>query len=315
MTTHNPKSTRGPKVTRGPKSPGVTPADRAAGIIAMCAAMTCFIVSDVFSKLAMATLPIGETIALRGVISVAIFAVPVLLARTVGLMRTQMSWLWLLRIVTEIGGAVSFVSAIAYLPIANVVAIAQTSPLIMTAIAAIFLGEVVGRRRWLATVVGFCGVLLIVKPGASGFSWWSILPICSMVCILARDIATRRMDRTIPATLITFSTAIGVTFSGFGMGVFETNWHWPSAGEWAYLTAAALFVAMAYYFSIDAVRKAELSTVAPFRYVIVPLSLLAGWLVWSEVPDQIALAGIAIIAGAGVYTFLRERSLHRTLLP
>ncbi len=287
------------------------PTNSAAGIMAMCAAMTCFIVSDVFSKLAMATLPIGETIALRGIISVAIFAIPVLLAGTAGLIKTRMSRLWLLRIATEMIGAVSFVSAIALLPIANVVSISQTSPLVMTAIAAIFLGEVVSWRRWAATVAGFCGVLLIVKPGSNGFSWWSILPICSMVSILARDIATRRMDVTIPATLITFSTAIGVTVSGLGMGAFETNWRWPSAWDWAYLAAAALSVALAYNFSIQAVRNAELSVVAPFRYVILPLSLAAGWLVWSEVPDVLALTGIGIIAAAGAYSFVRERTPPR----
>jgi drug/metabolite transporter (DMT)-like permease len=281
--------------------------DSASGILAICAAMACFIVSDVFSKLVMARLPVGETIALRGILSVAIFAIPVALDGTIGLIWQRMSGLWAARIGSEMVGAASFITAISMLPIANVVAISQTSPLFMTAIAALFLGEIVGWRRWAATVAGFLGMLLIVKPGSGAFAWWSILPLCTMASIIVRDIATRRMDKAIPATLITFSTAVGVMLSGFGIGLVEAQWLLPRADEWFYLLAAAGFVATAYYFSIQAVRRAELSVVAPFRYVILPLSLMAGWVVWGEVPDVYAILGIAVIAIAGAYTFLRER--------
>ena len=285
----------------------VHPNEAVAGILAMCAAMTCFVISDVFSKLVTADLPIGETIALRGVLSTAIFAVPVLVSGTAPMLREKFSRLWLARIVTEMGGAVTFISAITFLPMANVVAILQTSPLVMSAAAAIVLGERAGIRRWLATIAGFIGVLAIVKPGFGSFSWWSMLAVATTACVVVRDVATRRMDRTIPATLITFTTAAGVTLAGVSLGLFETGWRWPTSQQWLYMLGAAAFVAMAYYFSIEAVRRAELAIVAPFRYTNLPLSLLAGWFIWREVPDVWSLLGIAIIAAAGVATFVRER--------
>jgi drug/metabolite transporter (DMT)-like permease len=197
----------------------------------------------------------------------------------------------------------TFISAIALLPIANVVAISQTAPLVLTAVAARFLGERVDRRRWLATLAGFGGVLCIVKPGTSAFSWWSLLALGTMISIVVRDVATRRMDPTIPATLITLSTAFGVMLSGFGLSAIEGGWQVPTSWGWFCLAGAALFIALAYYFAIQAVRTAELSVIAPFRYTIVPMSVLAGWLVWREVPDWPSLLGMGIIAVAGVVTY------------
>lgn len=279
--------------------------DTQRGILAMCLAMASFIVSDVCSKLVTTALPISETIALRGVIASAIFAVPVLLGGSLPMLAQRFGGLWLLRVVTEVTGALTYVSAITFLPIANVVSISQTSPLLMTAVAAVFLRERVGVLRWCATIAGFAGVVLIVWRGLEGFSWWSLAAVGTMLSVVVRDVATRRMDRTIPVTLITLTTAVGVTAGGFLLGLFETGWRFPTGQQWLYLASAAFFVALGYAFSIEAVRRAELSAVAPFRYTILPMSLLAGWLVWREIPHRDALIGIAIIALAGVVTFAR----------
>jgi drug/metabolite transporter (DMT)-like permease len=280
--------------------------DSVGGIVAMCLAMVCFIVSDVFSKLAAETLPVGEVILLRGLMTTALFTVPALAAGTIGILLEKFSRAWAMRVFGEMAAAILFISALAHLPIANVVSITQTVPLAMTAVAAVVLGEVVGWRRWIATAAGFCGVLLIAKPGTAGFSWWSLAALGTVGAIIVRDIATRRMDKSVPVMLITLTTAIGVSIAGLGLSAVEGAWQQPSAMAWAYLAGGAAAVGGAYHFSIQAVRKAQLSTVAPFRYTIVPLSLVAGYLVWRDIPDVFSLLGIAIIAGAGLYTFLAE---------
>ena len=282
-------------------------ADSVGGIIAMCLAMTCFIISDVFSKLAAAALPVGEVIVVRGLMTILIVVAPVLASGALASLSDRFSQAWSVRVLGEMAAAILFVSALTYLPIAHVVAITQTVPLVMTAAAAIFLGEIVGWRQWAATCFGFAGVLLIVKPGTAGFSWWSLAALGSVAAIVVRDIATRRMDKTIPATLITLTTAVGVTVAGCALSSVEGGWRSPSLLLLLYLAGGAVAVGGAYYFSILAVRKAQLSTVAPFRYTIVPLSLIAGFLIWDDSPDGLSMLGITIIAGAGLYTFLHEK--------
>jgi drug/metabolite transporter (DMT)-like permease len=289
----------------------VDQSDPLGGIVAMIAAMTCFIFSDVFAKLASETLPVGEVIAVRGVFSTLFSAVPVLIARTLPLLLTKFNGPWLIRVGGEMLAALGFISALAHMPIANVVSITQTIPLAMTAAGAVIFGEIVGWRRWSATIIGFLGVLLIVKPGSGDFSWWSLGAVLCVFAVTVRDIATRRLGAEVPASLITFTTAIGVTFAGAGLGVVQGGWSMPSPLATLYLASAAATVSSAYYFSILAIRKAPLSVVAPFRYTIIPLSLIAGYLVWNTVPDSSALLGIAIIAASGLYTFLRQQRTQK----
>lgn len=281
------------------------------GILAMLAAMTCFIVSDVFSKLASETLPVGEVITLRGLFSIAFAALPVLIAGSLPILRAKFNGPWLIRVGAEMLAALGFISALAHMPIANVVSITQTIPLAMTAAGALAFGERIGWRRWTAAIVGFCGVLLVVKPGSGDFSWWSLGALLCVFAVTIRDIATRRLDSGIPASLITFTTAIGVTIAGAGLGLAQGGWSMPSSLAFLQLAGAAATVSAAYYFSILAIRKAALSVVAPFRYTIIPMSLIAGYLVWNTVPDATALIGITIIAATGLYTFLREQQQRK----
>lgn len=285
--------------------------DAIAGMAAMTAAMACFIVSDVGCKIAAGHgLPVGQVIALRGSFSILLMLVPVLVAHELGLIAQRFSRIWSLRIAGEMVAAIAFISTLVHMPLAHVVAITQTIPLAITAAGALLLGETVGWRRWLATFVGFGGVLLIVRPGTEAFSWWSLGALLSVLAVTVRDIMTRRMPADISSAAITLTTAAGVAVSGFGMGFVEGAWILPSPAAIAALAVAAAAIAAGYVFSIHAVRAAPLSTIAPFRYTIIPMSLLLGYLIWGEVPDTLALLGIAVIAAAGIYTFARERRLR-----
>jgi drug/metabolite transporter (DMT)-like permease len=286
-----------------------SPGDNVLGILAMVAAMSCFIISDICSKLASASVPSGEVIAVRGLFASLFMGTAVLVQGHLPLVRQLFSRLWALRMAGEIGAAITFIPALAHLPISNVVTITQTTPLALTAAGALLFAEPVGWRRWTATAFGFGGVLLIVKPGTAAFSWWSIAVLGCVVAVVIRDIATRRMSRAVPATLLTATTAMGVTLAGCGLGVFERAWTLPDATTALQLATSGVAVSGGYYFSVLAVRYAALSTVAPFRYTIIPLSLIAGYLIWGDKPDAMAVVGIIIIVASGLYTFLRERSV------
>jgi drug/metabolite transporter (DMT)-like permease len=281
--------------------------DSVRGIAAMIGAMCCFIFSDMFAKLASASVPVGEVIAIRGFFSTVFMAIPVFMQGTWPLLVPRFSRAWAVRILGEVGAALTFIPALANMPIANVVAITQTVPLALTAAGAAFFGEIVGWRRWTATVIGFLGVLLIVRPGTAAFSWWSIAALGCVAAVVVRDIATRRMKPGVPATLLSASTAAGVMLAGCGLSLFTGPWVQPSAWTAFCIAASGVAVAGGYYFSILAIRLAAFSTVAPFRYTIIPMSLVAGYFIWGDRPDVLSLLGIAVIVSAGIYTFLREQ--------
>lgn len=282
-------------------------AETSGAISAMCAAMASFIISDAFSKLASASMPVSQVLTLRAFYAALIFAVPVIAAGSLARLPALFSRLWALRVVSEIGAAMTFLAALAHMPIANVTTIIQTAPLATTAAAAAVLAERMTTGQWVATVVGFLGALLIVQPGTDAFSWWSIIALASVAFVICRDLATRRMDRAIPSSLINLSTSGAVVLAGLCLSFIQRGWIWPDLTNQTYLFGSAAGVALAYHFLIVAIRKAPISTIAPFRYTIVPMSLVAGWLIWNEFPDHLALLGIVVIAASGLYTFLAHR--------
>ena len=184
-------------MTSQPSRPSAEP-NYASGIIAMSAAMAFFVFSDVFTKLATERLPVGQVITLRGAISFFIFIVPSILFGYLVYLRDRMSWPWLIRVMGEMGAALTFIPALAHMPLADLTAIVQTIPLAMTAAGALILGELVGIRRWTATMIGFLGALLIIQPGTDQFTWWSLAALGCVASVVVRDIATRKLDTTPP---------------------------------------------------------------------------------------------------------------------
>lgn len=284
------------------------------GMLALTFAMAMFVVSDVLCKLGTEAMPSSEVIALRGVFSLALSTIPFLIW---GGFNTDVAMLkssgkvvpFFQRIGGEMGAAVTFIPALAILPLSTAVSITQTTPLVMTAAGALFLGEKVGVRRWTATGIGFLGVLLVMQPWADGFSWWTVLPLLCVLAVVYRDLVTRRMGSAVSTQFLTLGTAAGVTVAGLLLGIFQRGWVVPPLSATIGLFFAAVCIVAAYWGTITAVRSAQLSTIAPFRYTIIPMSLVASHAVWSDVPDRYVIAGVAIIAGAGLYTFFRERRL------
>jgi drug/metabolite transporter (DMT)-like permease len=286
------------------------------GILAMVLAMAGFAISDMLVKLAGGALPVGEIITLRG----ALAAVMVTLIATVtgdlftGLdyLRSPKRWLIALRTVSEIGATICFLSGLVRLPFADASAIAQFVPLGVTAAAAIFLGEPVGWRRWLATFVGFIGVMIIIKPGTSAFDPAALWIVGSMVFVVTRDLVTRQIGAEVPSLFLISLSAVCVMLSGFGFLPFET-WVMPSPGQVLLLMGSAVGVIAGYFFVIRAMQSGEVAIVAPFRYVVILYAILIGVVVFGERPPASTYLGIAIVIGAGLYTLHRERVRKRRL--
>lgn len=278
------------------------------GIGAMLVAMASIVANDVFVKLVSKDLPLGEIIAIRGAMATLVIAI-------IAHFRDQLipgisvrSPYVGLRLVGEIGATILFLSALIHMPIGVVSAIMQFVPLAVIAGAALFLSESVGWRRWLATLMGLFGVMLIVWPVDGQFDAWALLALGAVIFVAMRDLATRRIDTSIPTLFLTTLTAAGVTLLGVAMLVFEA-WQMPSVVQLVMLFAAALLLLCSYFTIIVAMRIGEVAVVAPFRYSVVFWALIAGFLVWGDKPDRLALLGMVIVISAGLYTFKRERTL------
>jgi drug/metabolite transporter (DMT)-like permease len=276
----------------------------------MLAAMAAFVVNDAMMKLAATDLPTGQVIFLRGLIIVPVLAALMLASAT----RTTLEMLCrpgiLARCVAEVAAAILYLSALFHMPIADCTAILQFTPLALTAGAALFLGAPVGWRRWLATLVGLIGVLIIIRPGASAFNPYAALALLSVTFIAARDLITRRLGKDVPTIVIAFTSTAAVAVSSLGLLPFET-WRWPSSAAMLALLVASTALLGAQYWIILAMRTGDIAVVAPFRYSIILWAIVAGFMVWREVPDLATWVGIAVVTAAGLYTFLREHRLAR----
>ena len=287
--------------------------DALRGGASMALAMLAFIINDTMIKVVGMSLPLGEMLLVRGAFVVVIMT---LFAATTGALKHyagMFSRAVALRTVADVATTFVYLTALLHMPIANVTAINQAVPFVIVVLSAVFLGERVGIRRLSAVVVGFCGVLLVVKPASSDFNVYSLFALASMFTISLRDIVTRRIAAAVPSSLVALSNALGVTLCGAVYTMFE-GWRPLTATETGVLFACAVSLAVAYTFMVLTVRLAHVSTTAPLRYTIIVWSLLAGFVVFGNLPDITALAGIALIAASGLYTLVRERRLKASRL-
>jgi drug/metabolite transporter (DMT)-like permease len=205
-----------------------------------------------------------------------------------------------------------FLAALAQMPLANVSAILQALPLAVTMGAALFLHEPVGWRRWTAILVGFAGVMIIVRPGFEGFNSYSLLALLCVAFCALRDLVTRRIPEEIPSLAVSFATALFVTVVGGFLVVPYGGWTELTVTSTSMLLGAAILLIVGYQFIIMAMRVGDISFVAPFRYTALIWALLLGLLVFGEVPDFAMLLGAAIVVASGLYTLYRERHAGKT---
>lgn len=198
-------------------------------------------------------------------------------------------------------------SAIAYLPLADAVALNFTVPLFATAGAALFLGEVVRARRWTATAVGFLGVIIILRPGFAEFTPVMALPIVAACFTAVTTLIVKSLSRTdAPAVIVTYMNLLLTPLSLLPAAFV---WRWPTPTEWAIGLFIGLCAVLAHIAFTRAFVRADASAVMPFDYMRLPFVAVVGYLLFAEVPDGWTWAGAAVIAGAAIYIAQRESRL------
>lgn len=282
----------------------MSPAANRQGILAMLLAMSAYIGSDTLLKIVTAALPPGEIMAVRGLFATLMTFGVVAALGEIRRVRGVLSPVVLARAALEGIVAFLFITALARMPLADLTAIIQATPLILTLLCVLLGLERVGLRRWGAIAVGFAGVLLIVRPSASGLDAHAGLALLCALLVAGRDLAVRFVPAAVPSVVVALSSAAAAGISGAVIG-FGELWRLPSAGETGLLLAAAACVAIGNLAIIRSFRVGDASVVSPFRYSIVLMSIALGALVFGEWPDRLSVLGIALICSSGLYTLHR----------
>uniref|UniRef100_UPI004047AF86 DMT family transporter n=2 Tax=Yoonia sp. TaxID=2212373 RepID=UPI004047AF86 len=287
--------------------------DNLRGAAFMTGSMVAFTVNDTFLKGLSLDIPLAQTLFVRGV-GTTLFLL--MISYFMGQLRFDFSrkdWLLILiRAAAEIAAAYLFLTALFHMPIANVSAIMQVMPLSVALAAAVFFREPLGWRRVLAIAVGFGGVLLIVRPGTEGFNIYSAYVLAAVVCVTVRDLAARRLSRSVPSTMVAVIASAAVALSGGGLTA-ASDWVTLDQSAWLNTIGAMFMVVLGYLFSVTAMRIGEIGFVAPFRYASLIAALILGYLVFGDWPRNITLLGAFIVVATGMFTLYREQVAAKRL--
>lgn len=302
--------------------------DNGRGILFLAAGIAIFSLQDVILKWLSGDYPLHQAMVLRSLTAIPFFLVLLRLEGGFQSLFTSGTRAMLWR------GLIMFVAYFAYylalpaLPLATTVALYFSAPLFITILSVAMLGESVGPRRWAALAAGFGGVVIMVRPGSDLFDWAALLPVVSGFCYALSMIHARRLGTTETAAALAFwgnavFLVLALILSAiFGTGAFEgaahpslafilRGWVTPTPFDLSLMMATGLVAALGLTFLTQAYRLAEASVVTPFEYSAMIWSVLWGWLVWRELPDAVAWAGIAVIIGAGLYILWREARSSR----
>ena len=277
------------------------------GMVAMTGATSAFAINDAAMKYLVEDMAVSEAVILRGVIAVLAALVILWQARQLSFLPAMWSRPVLIRAVFEAAVVVTYMQALRLMPLGLATAILQATPLMITAFAAFSGTETVGFARWMAVLVGFVGVLLIVQPDSSGISWAMGLAILTAFFVAVRDLSNRLVPRHVPTFLIVLAASIAniVGCGLFGLAAGDV-WRMPTLFETGLIVGAALFVLAATYLITMSFRGTEVSAISPFRYVGVPVALIIGVMIWGEAPDVLATIGIILVIGAGIFAMRDE---------
>ena len=279
--------------------------DAARGICTMILGAGVLSMNDAVSKYMVESYPIGQILGLRQIAAlVAILAYVWWAGRWRDLRindRTGQAW----RGLTHVGGAALIVWSLSLLPIATVTAIAFSSPIVVLIFSMRLLGERVSWRRRIAVLIGFAGVVVIIRPGGVSFEWALLVPVAAAVVAGLRDLLTRRVARVDTSlSILVWASVLLIAVS-----LFTIPFEWKPVT----LTASVWFVfngllnAGAHFLMIDALRRGDAALISPFRYTAILWAAFTGFIVWHHLPDLYTTIGAVMLVLSGVIIARRER--------
>jgi drug/metabolite transporter (DMT)-like permease len=201
-----------------------------------------------------------------------------------------------------------FFMAIQHMQLAEVQAISFIAPLLVTALAALLLGERVGARRWTAVAIGLVGVVIILRPGSGLLHWAAFFALAQAAGNAFFHLITRSISAYDPPQVtFVFTATVGAAAASLFVPLV---WEWPTPVDWLLMMVTGVMGAIGHWFLILAYRRTEASSLAPYMYLQLPWVTLLGWLFFAHLPDPWTLVGAAVVIASGIYVFSRERYLR-----
>jgi drug/metabolite transporter (DMT)-like permease len=294
------------------------------GVGFLVLAMLIFSLQDIAVKWIGGDYPVLEIVTFRSLIALPLTLLLFRYEGGEGLPTTQRHGLEYLRGVCYFLSYTTHFMGLAALPLAEIAAIKFSGPLMITVLSVVMLGETVGPRRWLALLVGFIGVLLIVRPGVAAFNMGSVFILISVLFYALAAMLTRKLQPTdssatmayysslvyLVATLLLAPLVIGVgdvPDAHPSVAFLFRPWAMPSLFDWAIMSGLGLVWAGGMYFVARAYSVALASVVAPFEYIALPINLMWGFVIWRELPPLATWAGAALTLLSGMSILYRER--------
>jgi drug/metabolite transporter (DMT)-like permease len=280
---------------------------RLAGIGLMVLSVFMFSFGDALGKFIVATYSVGQLLLLRGAAALIVLSPSIWRGRR-EFGRLQRPWLQLLRAILSTLEVAAFFLATVYLPLADVITYYLAAPIFVTALSAIVLREEVGWRRWTAVLIGFCGVLIALRPSAHTISWPAMIALAGSMTFAVLMLITRSLRAT-PDIVLASVQFIG-TFA-FGAVLAPFGWIAPTPGSLVFFAVAGCISVCALLCGNRSLKLAPASVVVPYQYSMIIWAVMFGYAVFGDVPSIATIVGASIIIGAGFYIFLRERDLGR----
>ena len=280
------------------------------GALFMSISMAGYVTNDTFVKIIGSELGLAQTIFIRGLYCSIFIFIFFIFKNEKNIKECFNNFsIITVRSSLELFATLFFLIALMNMSFANVNAILQTLPLVMTIAASILLNEYIGFKRAIAIILGFLGVLFIVKPGTNDFNNYSILAIFAVLSVTFRDIITRKMPKHIPALFLSLVTSIMVTLTTGIYLIFFKIWVPIDYYILLILGLAAIFLMIGYFFSVEAMRFGDVSFVSPFRYTLIIWALFISYFFFKEKIDLLSLIGILLIFLSGLFVLYREAKL------
>ncbi|WP_170759225.1 DMT family transporter [Ruegeria lacuscaerulensis] len=289
------------------------------GIVLMIGFCLLAPLGDAMAKVLGETTPIGMLVFVRFAVQALILIPLVALTGRTLRIRGRLLRLTVIRTVLHIVGIAAMFSALKFLPLADAIAIAFVMPFIMLVLGKYVLDEEVGMRRLIACAVGFVGTMLVIQPSFAQVGAAALLPLVVALVFALFMLVTRQIAKeTDPIALQAVSGFIAtvlllpVLVVGTFGDVWELSLITPKSDSHGLLIAIGLLGTVAHLLMTWSLRYAPSATLAPMQYLEIPVATLFGWLIFHDLPDGIAAAGIAITIAAGLYVILRERASARS---
>lgn len=267
---------------------------------------------DLFAKELLRTYSLQQFILVRSLIAIMILlAIAPRFGGLRSLYSDQKAW-HVLRTVLAIGAMFGFFYGLSKMPLVNAFTLGYTAPLMMTALSAIFLGEPVGWRRWSAVIIGFIGVLIILRPGSGELSFAAISVLIAAFCYACQAITARKLSATETTLALSFYVVVGPMIVSLGL-LNSYTWVDPGWTGWALLVGAGASSVLAWIGLVNGYRAASPALLAPLEYTALIGGAIAGYVFWGEIPDIWVVVGALFIVASGLFVVYRNFEVSEIL--